>query len=1061
MKRCICFLLAAFLLIGILPMVYAAELTDPTESLAEDTLLPTDEFSEDATQPTAESVSLPEAPTEETGDLDFSVDTPAEESTPSTLPSAPSEETTLPTVVQEPAQDEDVVLDIEMDEMMFMSIDSTQSGIMLFNYMDNGDYTTRLNYQVSCTYQLNGTGGVQTAYIKNLGWHFARYGGVPYPDNPLYCLEPYRDFGASTSGNTVDRGVTLDGTGTTAGSNVWYALPAARREAIGQILLYSSQMWNRSVSVSTTAYANNPNVPLRIATQFLIYEIVCGLRDPDSFVRNATNECGTSGDVFYNAGVASVPGFTDSYGTLEANIQSAKRIPSFTGMYSGSAPVITLTGKETGIFDSNGVLPGFNFSNGNGASFEKIGDTLYITQTGDISESGIFQASRGVPSAAGSTYDIWYMNGSSYQTTISLASASSGNLTAYFRLKGIPQTGGIRLTKTTEDGQNLSDWQFGIYADSACTSCVSGPHTTDTSGTISVFNLNVGTYYVKELGHTDSSINALYSCASTNPQRVTVPSGGTAAVSFYNKLQTGAVKLVKATNTGNNVDGWKIGLYSDAGCTSQVSGSPFTTGTDGTVTVTGLKPGTYYAKEVGSADSYWVCDTEIKMVLVEANKTASVTFTNTHYGRIQFRKCTNTGNQLGGWVFLVRNADGDAVGEYTTDETGYACTENLLPGRYTVQEKPTDDLYWTFELWPHDVTVEPGKDTVDEWLNKEQGLGWFYKKTNTGENVEGWHITVYSDEGCTQEVCSMTTNQEGKAGYYLDPGIYWAKETGDEHGRFENEYWMVDETVQVFEIKPHENTEITFTNVQCGKLRIVKAVDTDGSAEGWLFKITDATGTEIEGSPFATDQDGIILTENLLPGFYTIEELLPEDSLYCCKSENPQAVTVTQGQTTESSFVNGLRTGKVTVSKMDITGSPLEGAAFLLEWSEDGRTWYPVTFADSKDLVKGGCSNPDLVDGSLTTGTDGILEWSNLYPGLQYRLTETKAPEGFNLLKKPAFEGELPADDLAVAVRVINTRLFTMPDTGTSSALILRIASLAAALGCLCLLIVHHRKKKV
>lgn len=100
-------------------------------------------------------------------------------------------------------------------------------------------------------------------------------------------------------GNAVGRDVTLDGSGSTTGSNVWYALPAARREAIGLILLYSDQMWNHSISVTTTKKDNNPNVPLRIATQFLIYEIVCGLRNPTTFESNSTNECGTSGDIFF------------------------------------------------------------------------------------------------------------------------------------------------------------------------------------------------------------------------------------------------------------------------------------------------------------------------------------------------------------------------------------------------------------------------------------------------------------------------------------------------------------------------------------------------------------------------------------------------------------------------------------------------------------------------------------------------------------------------------------------------------------------------------------------
>ena len=532
-------------------------------------------------------------------------------------------------------------------------------------------------------------------------------------------------------GNAVGRDVTLDGSGSTTGSNVWYALPAARREAIGLILLYSDQMWNHSISVTTTKKDNNPNVPLRIATQFLIYEIVCGLRNPTTFESNSTNECGTSGDIFFNAGAASVPYFAPNYNALVDAIQAAKKIPSFTSASSGSAPTINLTGEETSVYDSNGVLSNFSFTDGNGAEFYKSGSTRYITQTDTISSSTVFKATRYLPSTASSTYNLWYMSGSSYQTTVSLASASSGNLNAYFKLKA-PDPGTISLTKTTEDGKNLSGWRFGIYSNSACTTLVSGLHSTNTSGKISVTGLTPGTYYVKEIGHTDSAINALYYCSSTNPQAVTVTAGGTASVSFTNKLNTGSVKLIKATNTGANLSGWQIGLYTDADCSNAMAGSPFVTGADGTVTVSGLQKGTYYAKEIPTDDSYWEFDTAVKPVTVAVAQTAEVTFTNTHYGRIEIRKTTNTGNQLGGWTFRVRDSKGNSYGDFTTDDNGYACTQNLPLGRYTVVELPTEDNYWLTELGFHDVTVKAGETTVDTWLNKEQGLAWFYKKPIPG-----------------------------------------------------------------------------------------------------------------------------------------------------------------------------------------------------------------------------------------------------------------------------------------------------------------------------------------
>ena len=405
-------------------------------------------------------------------------------------------------------------------------------------------------------------------------------------------------------------------------------------------------------------------MPLRIATQFLIYEIVCGLRDPYSFNRNGSNECGTSGDIFYNAGAASLSGFTACYNNLVSAIQSAKTIPSFCGSSSGNAPTIPLSGDTGSAYDSNGVLYAFSFFNGNGASFSKSGNTLNITRTGDISESTVFTATRYLPSASNSSYNIWYMSGSN---------------------------------------------------------------------------------------------------------------------------------------------------------------------------------------------------------------------------------------------------------------------------------------------------------------------------------------------------------------------------------------------------------SITFTNVQYGRLKISKTMEGGGSVEGWQFKITDAEGKVLDGSPFASNKDGIILTGNLLPGQYTVEELLPENSFYQCVSENPQTVTVKQGEIAEVSFVNALRTGKVTVEKIDITGSPLAGATFRLEWSEDGSLWHPVTYSET--IVRGGCSNPDVTDGSLTTGTDGLLEWDNLYPGLQYRLTETKAPEGFKLLTEAAFTGTLPTDTLSVELTVVNARTFTMPETGAISGAVLRVLGLAAAISCLCMLSVLSRKR--
>ena len=434
---------------------------------------------------------------------------------------------------------------------------STVTNVLLFDKA-SPNYTTVLRSQVSVAYNPNGSDAAKTAYIKNLGWHFARYNNTPYEDDPIYCFEPCKNYAASTSGNYMDEDLGVSGSGSTRGSNVWYAMPYSYRQAIALTLLYSRQLWNSNYSVKTTAMANNPNVSTRIATQFLIYEIVTGLRDADTFNRRGSNGY-TSGDVFYNAGVASVSGFAEKYNSIVSSVQNVMKIPSFTSRSSGSAPTITMSGNQVSVTDSNGVLGNFSFTNGNGASFSKSGNTLTVTKTGSISPTALFSATRSLPSAENSTVSIYYSASSTYQTCVKLYSPQVDTLRAYFKINA-PDPGTIALVKTTEDGQNLSGWRFSVYSNAACTTLVSGPHTTDSNGKISITGLNAGTYYVKELGHTNSAISSRYTCSGENPKAVSVSNGATASVSFYNKLSSGSVKITKTTNTGQNLSGWKIGL---------------------------------------------------------------------------------------------------------------------------------------------------------------------------------------------------------------------------------------------------------------------------------------------------------------------------------------------------------------------------------------------------------------------------------------------------------------------------------------------------------------------
>ena len=104
--------------------------------------------------------------------------------------------------------------------------------------------------------------------------------------------------------------------------------------------------------------------------------------------------------------------------------------------------------------------------------------------------------------------------------------------------------------------------------------------------------------------------------------------------------------------------------------------------------------------------------------------------------------------------------------------------------------------------------------------------------------------------------------------------------------------------------------------------------------------------------------------------------------------------------------------GSITVRKVDVTGSPLTGAELLLETSTDGKPWTEV--------------------GKITTDKAGIAKWSGLKIGVQYRVTETKAPAGYTLLTEPLFTGTLDSSNRDITITACNNAGFALPFTGSN-----------------------------
>jgi LPXTG-motif cell wall-anchored protein len=179
------------------------------------------------------------------------------------------------------------------------------------------------------------------------------------------------------------------------------------------------------------------------------------------------------------------------------------------------------------------------------------------------------------------------------------------------------------------------------------------------------------------------------------------------------------------------------------------------------------------------------------------------------------------------------------------------------------------------------------------WKNTHVGQCIIRKQTDTDEDLEGWTITIYSDPECTQVIDTLTTAADGSALCYLEPGIYYAKETGDLYGRFEDSSWSIDTEVKEFTIVEGQDTEITFRNSRRSGTISIQKVDIYGeplagakfllewSEDGIVWTEiarSDSEGTvkgesADEGTQISPE-DGIIQWRNLHPGvLYRITEL--------------------------------------------------------------------------------------------------------------------------------------------------------------------------------------------
>ncbi len=521
------------------------------------------------------------------------------------------------------------------------------------------------------------------------------------------------------------------------------------------------------------------------------------------------------------------------------------------------------------------------------------------------------------------------------------------------------------LKKDSESGQLLPGAKFDVIdKDGKVVETI----VTDDKGEVLSKRLPVGSYTLKEVEAPKG-----YELSSSSVS-VDVEANKVLTVDVVNKKipekVTGQFEIVKVDAED------KTKVLSDAEFEVYKEGKKVDTlRTDktGKVVSQKLEPGKYTLKETKAPQGYKLLKEEIEVV-VEANKVVEVQVENAkELGSLQVtKKDAESGKVLAGAEFKLKNEAGQVVGEAkTTNKDGVVKFENLVPGKYTLEETKAPEGYKALEVIVEVNVV--ANEVVNQEVTNEKVTGQFeIVKVDANDKTKllsGAEFEVYKDG---KKVAELKTDESGKVmSPKLSLGEYTVKETKAPAGyKLSNKEWKV--TIQ----NEKEVVKVEAENEKIlGSLQIIKMDDKDQTKRlaGAEFTLKDAKGNVVKEG-ITTDKSGTVKVDGLVPGEYTLEETKAPEGYELTKQIIH--VTVDGEKVIDVKVTNGKSLGQFEIVKVDA--------------SDKTKVLSDAEFEVYKDGKK--------VD-TLRTDKTGKVVSQKLEPG-KYTLKETKAPQGYKLLKE-------------------------------------------------------------